>query len=185
MLLTKTRAADLAGVSRRTFYSHIPKKRISVTKGEDGRDYVELSELERVYGKEVVANNLKKEMNAETESVKERETAHSLSGQDNLVLRERIKNLEERNKLLETYTQREREQLTEEIENLRESLRKAQDTHSQLGLLITHQEKRADIDSSSNKKIESLEKTVRVLKKSNVQLQRELKKGLFQKLFGS
>ena len=45
MLVTKTKAAELAGVSRRTFYNHIPEKRISVTKDKDGNEKIDVSRI--------------------------------------------------------------------------------------------------------------------------------------------
>lgn len=48
--LNLTQAAKRVGVSRQTFYRHIDKKRISVSKDEEGRKVIDESELFRVYG---------------------------------------------------------------------------------------------------------------------------------------
>ena len=48
--LNLTQAAKRVGVSRQTFYRHIDKKGISVSKDEEGRKAIDESELFRVYG---------------------------------------------------------------------------------------------------------------------------------------
>ncbi len=49
MRLNISQAARAAGVSRGTLYNHIKKGRLSVEKGDDGRTYVQVAELQRVY----------------------------------------------------------------------------------------------------------------------------------------
>lgn len=165
MLVTKTRAAELAGVSRRTFYNHVPQKRISVVLDDDGNEKVELSELERVYGKEVVARNLKELSNNEEEGGEQARESSRASAQGSakyelLLLKEQIKNLEEQKSQLENYQRREREQFQEEIETLRDGLKKAQDHHSQLSLLLTDQTQKSDGTNDLNKAIAALEKRI-------------------------
>jgi len=49
MRLNISQAARAAGVSRGTLYNHIKKGRLSVEKGDDGRTYVQVAELQRVF----------------------------------------------------------------------------------------------------------------------------------------
>ena len=48
-----SQAAEMVGVTRATFYRHIEKKGISVTKDDDGNPLVDVAELTRVYGHRV------------------------------------------------------------------------------------------------------------------------------------
>ncbi len=60
MLVNKTIAAKLAGVSRRTLYVHIKEKGISVVEDQsDGLEKIDVSELERIYGLEKISTNRK------------------------------------------------------------------------------------------------------------------------------
>ena len=47
--LNISQASRATGVSRGTLYNHIKKGRLSVEKGDDGRTYVQVSELQRVF----------------------------------------------------------------------------------------------------------------------------------------
>lgn len=197
MLINKTRAAELAGVSRRAFYNHIPQKRISVVKDDDGSEKIELSELERVYGKEVVARNLKRLTEEEGQgtdgTVHDREPARTdRAGQgahELFVLRERLRNLEEQRAQLESHQRRERDQFQEEIANLREGLKRAQDHQTQLSALLTHQnDDQAGRGADHVRKLQELETRVSDLKKLNHRVLRELKaersKPLWRRIFG-
>lgn len=193
MLLNITQAASAAGVSRRTFYNHIEQKGISTTTDQDGSKKVDLSELERIYGKEVVSQNLKDIADENESGVSARETTRASSQggvQAELqVLKERLKGLEESKSQLENFNRREREQFTEQIENLRESLKKSQDQQSQLGLLLTDQRtEREKRDGANDRKIDELEKELREIRKINRSALRALKqereKGFWQRLFG-
>ncbi len=45
-----SKAAKIAGITRKTLYKHIEKKPISVEKDDNGRPIIDASELIRVYG---------------------------------------------------------------------------------------------------------------------------------------
>ncbi len=191
MIVTKTKAAELAGVSRRTFYNHIPQKNISMTLDGDGNEGVELSELERVYGFETIAKNRHKL--DEEDTVQEREVAQGAVQSDvkykMMLLEEKLKNAEEGREQYEKFSTREREQLQDEISNLRESLKKAQDHHSQLSLMITHQQEEQDSkETAQEQKMKELEKTIQDMKRMNgsilKQLKEEKNKSFWAKLFG-
>ncbi len=181
-----TKAAELSGVSRTTLYNDMESGKLSFTpKGKNGR-VINVAELERVYGSlkledaEKVSRSVNSEQNNFTvpesqliELVKLRE---KMSGMENLS-----------------------DQQQEEIENLRKSLDKAQD--SQQRLLEDKREDKEKTDSWQ-KSFQSLEQRIanqekqakekeeratkllnqnRALKKA---LDAEKNKGLFKRLFG-
>lgn len=49
-LISKTKAAKQAGVSRPTFYRYIKQGKVSVTENKDGSESIDTSELLRVFG---------------------------------------------------------------------------------------------------------------------------------------
>ena len=162
MLLNKTDAAKVAGVSRRSFYNHIPKKSISLTQDSDGEEKIDLSELKRVYGEERVALNLKKFMDKQ-EGVQEREpvqkTAVQPSANNNKaeieleVMRERLNHFED-------YKQerlREREQLEERIGQLENTLLKALENQNKTTVLLEHYTKNEETNDDWQKAIKKLE----------------------------
>lgn len=165
MLLNKTDAAKVAGVSRRSFYNHIPKKSISVTQDSDGEEKIDVSELKRVYGDERVALNLKKFMD-EQEGVQEREPVQNNTVQPSAtsnkaeieleVLRERLNHFED-------YKQervREREQLEERIGQLENTLQKALDNQNKTTLLLEHYTKGEGSGDDWKKSIKALEEKI-------------------------
>lgn len=165
MLLNKTDAAKVAGVSRRSFYNHIPKKSISLTQDSDGEEKIDLSELKRVYGEERVALNLKKFMD-EQGDVQEREPVQDKSVQKSAnsnkaeieleVLRERLNHFDD-------YKQervREREQLEERIGQLESTLQKALDNQNKTTLLLEHYTKSDEGNEDWKKSIKALEEKI-------------------------
>jgi len=165
MLLNKTDAAKVAGVSRRSFYNHIPKKSISLTQDSDGEEKIDLSELKRVYGEERVALNLKKFMD-EQGDVQEREPVQDKSVQKSAnsnkaeieleVLKERLNHFDD-------YKQervREREQLEERIGQLESTLQKALDNQNKTTLLLEHYTKGDEGNEDWKKSIKALEEKI-------------------------
>lgn len=165
MLLNKTDAAKVAGVSRRSFYNHIPKKSISLTQDSDGEEKIDLSELKRVYGEERVALNLKKFLD-EQGDVQEREPVQDKSVQKSAnsnkaeieleVLRERLNHFDD-------YKQervREREQLEERIGQLESTLQKALDNQNKTTLLLEHYTKGDEGNEDWKKSIKALEEKI-------------------------
>jgi len=164
MLLNKTDAAKVAGVSRRSFYNHIPSKNISVTQGADGEEKIDVSELKRIYGDERIALNLKKFLD-EQQGVQARESSQNSIVQpranDNQkeieleVLRERLKHFDD-------YKQeriREREQLEERIGQLETTLQKSLENQNKTTMLLEHYTKGdgAVSDNSWQKSLKALE----------------------------
>lgn len=192
MLVTKTEAAELAGISRRTLYNHIPQKKISVTTDKDGGEKIDVSELERIYGKETIASNLKAVSDREGEGVASRKAARATQPEsvqyETMLLKEKVKGLEESKELLEKFSERERDQLQEEIQNLRDSLKLAQNHHAQLSVLLTHhKDEKESRGGETDQKIGNLETTVQEMRKMNRRIINELKKerakSFWQKIF--
>jgi hypothetical protein len=199
MYVNKSRAAELAGVSRRTFYNHIPVKRISVIKDEDGTEKVNLSELERVYGKETVLRNLKRLEDANDNTGKGTGNSVQPSQPDTpkpvqyekLLLEERLKGAES---LIEEMRS-ERERLVEDKKRLQEQLDKALEIGAPIGKLLTDQrefnEGRASAErraieeglrkEAAEKRIKAMAARLRELQSENETLKG---RGLFKKLFG-
>ncbi|MEL7251983.1 MAG: hypothetical protein AAFO03_26455 [Bacteroidota bacterium] len=139
MLVTKTKAAELAGVSRRTFYNHIPEKRISITKDEEGNEKIDVSELERVYGLEVVRGNMKKVEDAHKEVSNNVQSAHSFTQKpvqlDLLIAQEKLSSAQQ---IIEQL-RNEREHLITDKEKLQKQLDRALAIGEPIGKLLTDQ----------------------------------------------
>lgn len=211
MLVNKTKAAEIAGVSRRTFYNHIPEKGISVTMDHEGNEKIDVAELERVYGYERVQSNLQqlenKEFNPSNDSDAQPSSKSQSRGGGNVnleiaLLKERLSGIEQLKEQMEQSARREREQLQEEVENLRDSLKLAQEQQKQLSVLLTDQRKTAEEGTSvkeqeakTDQKMSEMSQTIEILKKQNRKIYMELQaqkkreeeqqsKGLFAKIFG-
>lgn len=171
MKVNKKLAAQMVGIGRTTFYRHITEKPISV----DANGTIDVSELIRVYGGENVKTpeQLKhpanKDMGRDGTS---RDT--SLDGE--------VSRLKGELEKLNSERSRERAQLTEEIENLRSSLKQSMEQNGNLTRLLTdgrdQEEKLKD-----QKQTEQDEKLESVLQKLQ-ELSASSKKGFWGKLFG-
>lgn len=151
MLVSISDAAKMADVSRETFYRHIDDKKISIVDAGTKRPKVDVSELRRVYGDKLKPLEKKKTANDSTQPS---------SAAEILILKERIQ-------MLETFGERERRQLNDQIDNLQESLKKEQDTVSKVTAMLSDQrseaEKRAGEDTQQAKKLAELEQQVKDL----------------------
>lgn len=167
MLVSISDAAKMADVSRETFYRHIDDKKISIIDAGTNRPKVDVSELQRVYGdklkplEKVVTGKKKKTAN---DSIPPELAA------ENAVLKEKIQ-------MLETFADRERRQLNDQIENLQESLKKEQETLSKVTAMLSDQrseaEKKASQENQQAQKLADLEKLVKDL----AEQQKATKKG--------
>ena len=104
-------AAKQAGVSKPTMSKAIKTGRLSAVKQPDGSYRIQPAELFRVYPPEIHRNGLARS------EFDERET-----GNDNRLVGDEIAVLRERLALLTAEREREREQLTDQIEDLRRRL---------------------------------------------------------------
>lgn len=193
MQVSISKAADMVGVTRATFYRHIDKKGISVEKDDDGNPKIDVSELIRVYGSKVKNPEEQEDLNSSDttgiKQVKQSNTPNSIQV-DLEVLKERVKHLEEDKQKTSEERERERELLLEQIKNLRESLTNSQEQQKRLTLLITDQrEGQGAKESEQEKKLQSLEETISELRKQNKRVFQELhkqkNKSFWQRLFGS
>lgn len=144
MRVSISKAAEMVGITRATLYRHIEKKGISVEKDDDDNPKIDVSELIRVYGNKVKVANTETENDTDdtlkTVHVKQSNTP-TKSSSINVeleVLRERVKHLEQGTAKTEEERKREREQFEERIEQLQETLNKAQDNQSKTTLLLEH-----------------------------------------------
>lgn len=206
MLVNKTDAALLAGISRKTLYSHIREKGISVTKDNlDGLEKIDLSELERVYGLEKIAANRKKleekasETNQETDVPKHDETPSHME----IRIREQAKEIEKLEELL-TLTRSTFEQRVEDLEEtITESREKAKtfqmlledhskrdkgagDWEKQIKALEARLSNQIDQkDRQAEARIQSIRKAAKKkINEVNAALEKERNKNIIQKIFG-
>ncbi|MBI1302080.1 MAG: hypothetical protein GC137_10585 [Alphaproteobacteria bacterium] len=203
-----TDAAAIAGVSRRTFYNHIDSKNITTKRNRNDDKVVDLSELKRVYGDEVVLKNLQK-LN-DKDNVQERENAHlesvqSTENNNTALLKARIENLEKEKGLIENQV----EQVREERDFLRERLKDAQEGQKRITLLLEDKSKRPEENDEWKKSLKALENRLanqekaakeraeeeqklieenkrikQAYTKKQKELEEEKNKGFFKKLFG-
>jgi hypothetical protein len=186
MLVNKSKAAELVGVSRRTFYNHITKKNISVTKDDDGNEKIDISELKRVYGPEKILKNMQKlEEGGNTEnvskSVKPAQINTEKTVQYNaMLLEEKLKGAQALIEQLKS----EREQLVDDKKRMQEQLDKALEIGAPIGKLLTdqreHNESRGRVErqvieeqvkkENAEKRIRGLQKRLKDLRDENIEL---------------
>lgn len=144
MQVSISKASEMAGVTRATFYRHIDKKGISVVKDDEGNPKVDVSELIRVYGHKI------KTVSEDTSNNTGVSTSEHTVKQDNNsavgvnvsaeleLLKEKIKHLEENKAVHEKERQREREQFEERVVQLQKTLDKAQENQNKTTALLEH-----------------------------------------------
>lgn len=184
-------ASKMAGVSRATFYRHITEKKISTSQDDKGNTVIDTSELVRVYGNKL--KTLEEIAKEEIDQLDENETSRDNSP----VLKIQVDLLKERLKDFNEERERERSQLSNQIENLKAQLERAEEQRikseeqkNKLTLMLTDQssnsEKLAAKESEHIKKFSEIETTVKALMDTQKSLIEESskKKGFFTKLFG-
>ena len=145
MQVSISKAADMVGVTRATFYRHIEKKGISIDKDDEGNPRVDVSELIRVYGQKVkIPGDDEAELNTsetpESRQPIQNNTPPSIQVQIE-VLKERISNLENERQHLDKERSRERDQLLEQIDTLKDHLSSSEEQQKRLTALLTDQRK--------------------------------------------
>lgn len=182
-------AAKMAGVSRATFYRHIEDKGISTEKNKKGAQVVDISELLRVYG-----DDLKSLEDVEKDKTSKKEKGET--PQDNSSVSVELEVIRERLKNFENERERERQQLTSQIEDLRSRLEqseeqriKSEEQKDRLTLMLTDQrsekEKVEAKEKSQADKFNELEATIRELKTQQETILKNSNKGFFAKMFGT
>ncbi|MBU0791975.1 MAG: hypothetical protein KKC55_16125 [Gammaproteobacteria bacterium] len=155
MQVSLSEAAKMVGIQRSTLYTHIKDKNISVIDAKTKRPKIDVSELIRIYGDKVKPLD---QSNA-SKAAKAVEPGPGLTT-ELAVLRERLKTAE-----LER--ERERRQLSEQIENLQEMLKKEQEVVGKITAQLTDQrstaEKRAGEENEQATRFSEIETTVKAL----------------------
>ncbi len=165
MQVSISKAAEMVNVTRATLYRHIDKKGISVCKDDDGNPKIDISELIRVYGDKVKTldkvNNDNTAVTTDTPIVKQNNTPNKTADNDVEfeVLKERVKHLELNNIKTEEERKREREQFEDRVEQLQDTLSKAQENQSKTTLLLEHYTKEGS-SGDWEKSIKSLEERI-------------------------
>ena len=171
--LSISAAHRLTGKSKTTLRKHMAKGLLSYELDDKGNKRIDASELERVYGIKQEAENGKGRdaANSETVSVK------SEAATEVRFLRERVEREEIERK-------RERDQLLEQIQDLREALAKSQEGHNRATLLLEDHSSKAD---QWQDRLSDLEKRIGKQEQETQKYKRALhverNKSLFEKIF--
>jgi hypothetical protein len=185
MQVTISKAADMIGITRATLYRHIEKKGISVVKDDDDNPKIDVSELIRVYGSKVkIDNNTSSDDTGDTDAntvIKQSKTSTKTQGNtvELEVLKERVKHLELSNTKAEQERRREREQFEERVDQLQDTLKKAQDNQNKTTLLLEHFTKDGAGEKSWKISLKALEE--RIANQEKVAEEETLEKAALQK----
>ncbi|MEM6807375.1 MAG: hypothetical protein AAF696_38590 [Bacteroidota bacterium] len=218
----------MAGITRATFYRHVQSKGITVGKDNDGNPKVDVSELLRVYGDKIKLPNKEEELNtSDTPKIKQPIQHYTPTAKqfEIEVLKERITNLEAEKVNLAEEREREREQLSEQIDTLKEHLLSSQEQQKRLTLMITDQRQKeegravqetdrrlqelsklledqirdrqiqdeklnslehriANLKEKGNRMLKSINAKNKKLEKENKELQGEVDRGFWARVFG-
>lgn len=128
--LSLNKAAKEAGVAKATLLEALKSGRISASKSEKGHWEIDPSELFRVFPK-TGSQNLQEPIPTPYEN-------HSKTSQ-NGALEVEVKMLREQLALVATEREREREQLGEQIQNLRDQMERQSSDHRQALAMLTDQ----------------------------------------------
>lgn len=166
MKVSPTEAADIAGVTRKTLYADMNKGHLSFELTDKKKRLIQVAELERVYGKEI-SDKRESQGNASIK-INTSNANSNLTEGEAANLREKLENLEKER-------QREREQLTDQIDHLRDLLKSEQEERQKITALLTDQrtekEKRG---GEQDRKLQALENTIQEMKKQNHRIMVEL-----------
>ena len=141
MQVNITQAAALAGVSRRTMHNHLNDEKMGITTtiDTDGNKKIDVAELQRVYGYEKVQQNLKALQDEKNDENKGEQKSHdpieNSVKYEMLIAEERLASAQ---KIIENL-EREREQLLEDKEDMKNQLQQALSIGAPIGKLLTDQ----------------------------------------------
>jgi DNA repair exonuclease SbcCD ATPase subunit len=188
-----SKAARIVGVTRKTFYKHIDKKRITVEKDENDNPVIDASELIRVYGDQCDFNE---------EGTKKEET-HAEIKEPVISEPVEVAVIKKELELLKEQQKSEKENFEEQIDYLRNKLDEANSEQRKLTALLTDQSSNKESRegewkksmkaleqriANQEKKAKEREDKEKRLLKANKNLKRALDaerdKTLFEKLFG-
>lgn len=145
MEVSITKAAELAGVSRTTIYSDIKSGKVSFIPKGKNKKVINISELERAYG----SLKINKQSSVHSNENPEHNLTKTVKLPDTNIVELAV--LREKIDIIETERRREREQYEERIEQLQETLSKAQDNQSKTTGLLEHYTKEGGSDNLSEK----------------------------------
>jgi len=173
MQVSISKASEMAGVTRATFYRHIDKKGISVTKDEEGNPKVDVSELIRVYGNKIktVSDDVSNDtgmITSEQHTTQGNKTPVSTNVSAEIeLLKEKIKHLEENKALYNEERKRERVQFEERVEQLQKTLDKTQENQNKTTALLEHYTKGEGTDNTWQNALKALEEKIANQEKEN------------------
>ncbi|MCB1593247.1 MAG: hypothetical protein KDI90_12440 [Alphaproteobacteria bacterium] len=168
--VTQVLAADMVGKSRITIARHI--KDGTLSKDADGK--IDVSELRRVYGDDILT----------PEQVEEKKKTQLAEKEDDKAAQE-LEFIKKQLDLLTTERVRERELLTEQIDLLKERLEKSEEREKNITLLLTHQTKESAEERV--RKQEKMEEELKTLKETLEQVKKQQDEeppGFFSRIFG-
>jgi len=193
MLITMTKAAKLSGFSRRTFYNHIKTKGISTTLDDNGEKKIDMSELERVYGKEKILANRKALEDSQGDNGNTVQIAQGYTPSPKQQQNVAIELVQQQLKSSETLIEQlkgERDRLIGDKEKMQSQLDKALEIASPVGKLLEdqrdttklHVEHAQNITAEKTKRMTALEELEREKKNAQDLAKRvgELEKSLKQ-----
>lgn len=118
MLVTISKASQMAGVSRATIYNDIDSGTLSIELGAKGRKMVDVSELTRVY--KTLKNPDNSDTSKSVKTEKKRESKPSEQSDKVAVLQERLEAQKNHSELLEDMLNKEKEERLRERETAKE-----------------------------------------------------------------
>lgn len=155
MQVSLSEAAKMVGITRSTLYAHIREKPISVIDVKTKRPKIDVSELVRVYGDKV----------RPLDQIQISKTSRDVEKEPDLMTEVAI--LRERLKSSELERERERRQLSDQIESLQELLKKEQEIVGKVTAQMTDQRSAAEKNSGEKaeqaKRVSEIETTVKTL----------------------
>lgn len=171
MKVNKKLAAQMVNIGRTTFYRHITEKPISV----DANGQIDVSELIRVYGSENVKTP------EQLKQPKDKSSEHNETHKDQSLGAEIVRLKSELEKF-NIERNRERSQLTEQIENLQSSLKQSMEQNGNLTRLLT--DGRAQEEKLKTQKQSEQEEKMEAILKTLENMNKQKPKTFWQRLFG-
>lgn len=180
-------AAKIVGITRQTIYRHITSKPISVEKDDNGNQFIEASELLRVYGNKINFEAINETADSNKNVTNTDVTINNSTSLQ--VLEEQLNSAKTQISMLQDQINRERSVLEEQLDTLKSALEKSQESHNQTVALLTDQTKdKDDRVGDQEKKLDELVKANEMLRKQNRRFLYELKAqqelSLWERLFG-
>lgn len=188
-----SQSARIVQVTRKTFYSHIKKKGITIEKDDDGKVWVDHSELIRVYGDKCNFENAEgQKSRGDVQDVSKETDVSSNIHLDYAILKSELA-------FKSDQLREAKENYEEQIDFLRNQLAEASNEKNKLTALLTDQSNSSDwqralkglearIANQEQVNKEQKDKEARILKQNKhlkKALQAERSKGFFQRLFRS